>query len=147
LIRPASVADLPRLHALAESFYASSKFLRGFELERFVSAWSHLLAAGGVIFLLVDAGDAIAGALGGVLYPDLYSGRLVATEFFWFVDPARRGGGLKLYRAFEAWARAAGAHELRMVHLLDSMPDKLERTYKALGFAAAEIHYSKDLTQ
>lgn len=144
-LRNATAADLPRLANLAEQFYSASRFLKRFDLERFCTVWRTLLEGGsGVVFLLEDEG-AIAGTLGGMLYPDLYSGDLIATEFFWFVDPANRGGGMQLYRAFEAWACANHATEIRMVHLHDSMPERLSVLYRRLGYVAAETHYTKDL--
>ena len=34
---------------------------------------------------------------------------------------------------------------MRMVHLMDSMPEKLARIYKRLGYEQVETLYSKDL--
>lgn len=144
-MRQATIDDLPRLVALAEEFYASSQHLEGFRLDVFSATWSQLLGSGiGVIFLQ-EEGDDVLGALGGVAYPDPNSGALMATEFFWFVRGDRRGGGLRLYRAFEGWARDRGCRQIRMVHLLDSMPEQLQRLYTRLGYQAAEIHYTKGL--
>ena len=146
-IRPATVEDLHRLEPLAREFYASSEVLKRFNTDLFVSTWIRLLDQNGVIFLLED-GSSIVGALGGVLYGDPYSGDAIATEFFWFVSAKARGGrgGLQLLQAFERWARDRGALEVRMVHLMDSMPGKLERVYKHFGFKPIEVHYSKDLS-
>ena len=80
-----------------------------------------------------------------MLYPDLYSGDLIATEFFWFVRAEVRGQGLKLYYAFEAWARARHCAQIRMVHLLDLMPERLAKVYRRLGYEPAETHYVKEL--
>jgi GNAT superfamily N-acetyltransferase len=146
-IRPATVEDLASLEPLAREFYASSQVLKRFDTDLFVQTWIRLLDANGVIFLLED-GSSIVGALGGVLYGDPYSGDAIATEFFWFVAQRARGGrgGLQLLKAFEGWARDRGALEIRMVHLLDSMPEKLARVYKHFGFQPIEVHYSKELT-
>jgi GNAT superfamily N-acetyltransferase len=144
-IRRATIEDLDRLEPLAREFYASSEFLRNFDLDRFRATWSRLFVDGlGMIFLLEDAG-AIVGTLGAVMYWEPYSGDLIASEMFWFVSAAARGGrgGLQLLQAFEAWARNRGALEIRMVHLLDSMPEKLERIYKHFGYRPAEVHYTK----
>lgn len=141
-----AVADLPKLAACAEEFYSRSRFLHGFDLSRFVAMWTGLLESGsGVIFALQDDSGEITGTIGGLAYPDPYSGELIATEFFWYAREGHRGAGLKLYREFERWAIAQGCSQLRMVHLLDSMPEKLERVYRHLGFEAVETHYTKDL--
>jgi len=145
LLSTATAEDLPLLAGLADQFFASSRFLKGFRLEQFCRVWRDLLKSGvGVIFLLSDE-DGIQGALGGVAYPDINSGVSVASEFFWFVSPPARGQGLELYRAFEEWARRVGCQQIRMVHLMDSMPERLSVVYKRLGFEAAEVVYVKEL--
>lgn len=145
MIRQATVEDLPGMEAGAREFYASSKYLGKFDPVRFVSVWTNLISSqAGVIFLLIEA-DELEGAIGGVVYPDLYSGEIIATEFFWFVRQEHRGGGLRLYKEFEEWAKWKGASQIRMVHLQDSMPDKLERLYRHWGYQPIETHYAKEL--
>ena len=147
MIREARLDDLRRLEACAREFYAQSRFLKGFDPERFEAFWTSLLEQEmGVIFLLVSDRDGeIEGTLGGVIYPEPYSGARIATEFFWFVHQARRGEGLKLLRAFESWARAKGCAQIRMAHLVDLMPAKLETVYRRFGYTPAEVQYLKEL--
>jgi GNAT superfamily N-acetyltransferase len=142
----ATVSDLPKIAPIAKEFFLASQFLRRFELDRFVQVWTSLIESGtGVIFATEDHSGEWSGAIGGMIYPDLYSGVLVATEFFWFVREGHRGQGIKLYKAFEAWARERECSEIRMVHLMDSMPDKLERFYRHYGYVPAEQLYTKEL--
>ena len=145
-LRETRVEDLPKLETCAREFYTASRFLKDFDPERFVSMWTGLLDSGaGVILLLEDETGEIDGTLGGVVYPEPYSGTLIATEFFWFVKQARRGEGLKLLRAFEAWARAKGCAQIRMAHLVDVMPAKLEKVYRRFGYTPAEVLYVKEI--
>ena len=108
--------------------------------------WRPIIASElGVIFIAEDDGE-IIGAIAGMAVPEPYSGELVVSEFFWFVRPGHRGSaGLRLYEALEYWARQKGAKTMRMVHLMDSMPEKLARIYKRLGYEQVETLYSKDL--
>lgn len=146
IIRQATVEDLPRCSESAGEFYGSAKSLGAFEIERFIAMWTMLLGNGsGVIFLLLD-GEAIVGALGGVAYPDAYTSSLLACEFFWHVNKSSRGRGVLLYRMFEDWARTRRCSQIRMVHLLDSMPEKVARFYDRAGFKPLEVHYAKELT-
>lgn len=146
LIRPATVEDLPRCGQSAQEFYESAPSLGSFELDRFITMWTMLLGNGsGVIFLLLN-GEVIVGAIGGVAYPDAYTAKLMATEFFWFVGESSRGRGVRLYRMFEDWARERGCAQIRMVHLLDLMPEKVARFYDRAGFKPLEVHYAKELT-
>lgn len=146
-LRKAEISDLPRLAGCAEAFYSASQFLKRFDIQKFTDLWTALINNGtGVIFLLEHEGE-ITGTIGGMIYPEPYSGELVASEFFWFVHEANRGGGIRLYKAFEQWARDNDCSQIMMVHLCDSMPDKLERVYKHFGYQAAEVRYVKELTK
>ena len=141
----ATVSDLPRMETAAREFYALSRFLHGFDMARFVTLWTDLLEKDMGVIFAVENGAGIHGAIGGVVYPEPYSGDPVATEFFWFIKPEHRGSGLDLYRAFELWARKKGCKQIRMVHLMDLMPGRLAVLYRRLGFEAAEMHYVKEL--
>jgi len=144
--RAMTVGDLPKAADCAREFYASSKFLRRFDIDRFSSAWTGFIESGaGVIFGLFDEEGNLQGALGGICFPDLYSGELQASEFFWFVKEEHRGRGLDLLRSFEEWARAMGCACIRLAHLMDSMPDRLERVYERRGYVLAEKQYVKEL--
>lgn len=138
-----------KLRALAEGareFYASSKFLRNFDIQKFVDFWRPVIASEiGVIFIAEEDGE-IIGAIAGMAVPEPYSGEMAVHEFFWFVRPGHRGSaGLRLYEALEYWARQKQAKVMRMVHLMDSMPEKLSRVYRRLGYEQVETLYSKDL--
>lgn len=129
----------------AAKFYASSRFLRGFDIDRFTGIWTNFLQEDlGVIFALFD-GDEIRGALGGLLSADLYSGERYSQELFWWIEPEFRGSGLWLYRQFEAWARDRGCAEIRMINLADSMSEQLDTVYRRLGFELIEKHWGKPL--
>ena len=138
-----------RLHALAtgaQEFYASSQFLRKFDMDKFVAFWNAIIKSEqGIIFAAFDDGE-IIGAIGGMAFPEPYSGELIVQEFFWFVRPGHRGtAGIRLYKAFEEWSRDKQAVAIRMVHLMDSMPEKLSRVYQQLGYTPVETMYTKEL--
>lgn len=146
IIRTATVDDLKNMGECAEQFYASSRFLKNFNLDRFCAVWADLITKGvGVIFGLFDDVGKVCGAIGGVVSPDLYSGEPIAHEFYWFVLEGYRGKGIQMYRAFEAWARERECTQIQMVHLTDSMAEQLGHVYERLGFVQAEVRYTKEL--
>ena len=150
MISLATVVDLPRLEPCAREFYAAAPSLGEFHLERFCEVWAGLLTSGaGVVFIASEGGD-VRGCLGAVRHRDLYSEKSIAVEMFWFVPVRYRGtamAGPRLYFAFERWARAEGCEEIRMVHLLDSMPEEVRAFYQKADFIATEIHYAKKLSK
>lgn len=146
MIQRARIEDLPRMAACAAKFYATSKFLNGFDIEKFTALWTNLLEHGiGVIFVLFDNAGEVRGAIGGMKSGDLYSGEPYSQELFWFVEHEHRGSGLRLYFEFEKWSRDKDCRSIRMVHLADSMAEKLNRVYIRLGFELMESHYGKKL--
>lgn len=147
MIRQATIEDLPRMERAAREFEKTSKFVRGINFDSFVPSWKTFIENGcGVIFTVADDTGEIFGAIGGVAYPDVNSGILTASEFFWFIRHDKRGDGIRLFKKFEAWAVQNGCKEIRMCHLIDSMPKQLAKVYDRLGFQACEIHYTKELS-
>lgn len=144
-LRKATIEDLPALSKCAAEFYASSKVLNTFEIDRFCETWTALLRGGtGVIFIFCD-GEEILGTISGVAYKEPYSQEMIAQEFWWYVLKESRGAGVRLYRAFEEWATARGCSRLRMGHLVDSMPEKVAHFYERIGLQREEVVYSKSL--
>ena len=145
MIRPATVETLGTLTTLARKFYASSAFLGQLDESSWVGMWRDILTADvGVIFVASDDVQPI-GAIGGIVHKDPTTGRMTASEMFWFVQPESRGIGVTLYRSFEEWARQRHCVDIRMVHLSDSMPVKIKAFYEAIGYREVETHYVKEL--
>jgi GNAT superfamily N-acetyltransferase len=146
-IKPLCRFRLRVLKAGAEEFYASSKALRKFDIDKFVSFWKDVIEKEmGVIFVAEDDDGETIGAIGAMIHREPYSDEVTVHEFFWFVRPDHRGfAGIRLYRELEKWAKAKNANIIRMVHLTDSMPEKLSRFYTGLGFTPVETVYSKEV--
>jgi GNAT superfamily N-acetyltransferase len=99
----------------------------------------------GAMFLLKDD-KKLVGALGCVKRNDLHNGDLIAIETVWYVHPEYRGGGLKLLNAFDRWAKEEGCKKKAMIHLEDSLPDKLKKIYEKKGYQLVESHYMAVVT-
>lgn len=84
------------------------------------------------------------GMAGIVLFPDILSGRVNATELFWWVDPNKRGSGLgiRMLKGIEEWARAKGAEQISMMSMSGLDIDDL---YIRYGYEKRETTFVKDL--
>jgi GNAT superfamily N-acetyltransferase len=143
VINEASSNDVKSLAGIASDFASLANV--DLDCPLWISSWENFIDSGfGVIFTIAND-DSIVGMLGGVAYPDINSGKKMATEFFWYVTPSARGKGLKLFDSFEKWAINKGCSDIIMVHLQDVMPDKLRKLYKRKGYKAIETHYMKRL--
>jgi hypothetical protein len=146
-IRPIKAHEIHLCVPFGEAFHAELHLAGEFIPECFVTNWLMFLASDHAVILGLWKDGALIGGLGGMLAPDLYDGRLYAQEFFWFIGKDHRSGtgALRLLRAFEQWATARHATELRMVHLVGEQADDLDAFYKKLGYATVEVGYRKPL--
>lgn len=139
------VSELSKLSELGLKFYAESGLPGRFVPSVFEASWTKFYGLGmGQIFKLEEDGK-VVGAIGGMIYPDPNDGDLVASEMFWFVEPEARGGGIRLFIAFENWAKERGAKRIAMIHLQSLAPEALERLYFRKGYRKTESHYFKTL--
>lgn len=117
-----------------------------FNSGNYIKFWRNALTSGlGVIFVSVDSQWVIKGGIGGIKYPELLTGNLMAVELFWYTKKDERGDGLRLYKKFEQWAKDQQCKKIAMIHLMCSMPAKLQHFYERSGFTLLEMHYEKVL--
>lgn len=93
------------------------------------------------IFVVGD--DPIIGMLGVMVFVQPFSGEIVASELFWWLDPAHRGHGGWLLRRAEKWARTHGARRMSMMAPADK--ERVAMIYRAFGYSEVEHVYQRDL--
>jgi len=124
---------MPELLRMGRRFHAMSGMAMGFDDDA-VAAFVGNLIASPRATVIIDS----AGMIGGTLVPAYCDPRwLIAVELFWWADR----GGLGLLRAFERWATAAGAHEIRMTSL--AAHPRAGSIMERLGYHMTEISHTK----
>ena len=140
-------SELTQLRDVLEEFYKIlpyKKNLNGFK-KNWIPTWKDLIKSKkGKIFAL-EKEKKIIGALGFLITPALEDGVLCATEAFWYVDEKHRGSGLKLLNKYESYAKSVGCKRIGMVHLENSMPDRLKKLYVRKQYKHIESMYLKEL--
>lgn len=133
------------------AFFAEGNLPGGFDPDVFTRTFDNLIWSGRGIVLasyrLSEHNRTISGALGGVLAPSPFNGKLMAVEMFWFVIEEYRGSadGIRLLKAFEQWAVEQRAEMISMIHLLALQPEKLGKLYQRMGYHPVETNYIKHL--
>ena len=144
-LREATGADVPQLQTMFETFVASTQYARyvGHDPAYSTGLIERLIAnRDGVIFAAVR-NERVIGMLGLILFQHPMSGERVASEVFWWLDPAQRGYGGFLLRRGEKWARVHGARRLSLMAPADK--PRVGEIYTALGYEQVEVTYQKDL--
>lgn len=145
MIRLLTVYDLPLASQMGPKFYAEGKVPGEFIPEVFVASWTTLIDRGlGFIVGLFEESK-LCGCLGAAVTKCLNSGKLIASEMFWFVLPEARGGGLRMLQAYEDEAKRRGAVRCSMALIKGLQPEALGKLYERRGYRAFEIAYSKEL--
>jgi hypothetical protein len=145
--------EIPLCVPGAKAFHAEMRLPGLFEPEVFVARWEAYLAQFTADVLGLWSGVELIGGLGVVAAPEQYNNELVATEFFWYVDPAHRQGmgAIRLLKAFRVWGREHRAVRCRLVHLLGNQETpreaQLARVYRKLGFHLIEAAWECSLME
>lgn len=144
IMRPATTDDVEPLVEMGIRFISAefSKHFVASPAALRMTITSLVENADALFLVLEDNENIIRGTIGALTYCHPFSGELVATEMFWWVDPERRGGGLKLMLAAEDWARKRGAVKMQM-----GAPAGRDMAdfYARIGYAEVERAYQKKL--
>src|SRR3990167_9785607 len=105
MIRAAVKADIGVIIEMGRRF-AGEMYAGHIEIDdvRTAAVLDDLLDREDRLLLVHEADGHVDGMLGAFLFDHPFSGELVAGELFWWVEPERRGAGVKLLRAMEKWA-------------------------------------------
>lgn len=142
-----SAEDLPQLRPLFEEFYALAKLPGQYDPAFEERLWSAIDSGVAAVFFAQSPDGRPLGMIGGMVAPDLFSGVLTASELFWFVPQACRGGrtAMTLFHVFETWAKTSGARYVRMMHLTHPGSDTVGRVYRRCGYSEVEQVFQKEL--
>jgi len=144
MIIQANENQVEQILPMARQFSAQSEFGE-FNEEVVIENTKQIIRFGiGELFLYMKEGRPI-GALLGFKHPNFFTGELMATEAYWYVDEKHRGVGLRLLSAFEKWAEAQGCKKIIMMHIADVMPDAVRRIYERRRYKYLETHYIKEI--
>lgn len=136
-MREATEIDIPALVDMARFFHGAAEHRFPFDADHMEAQFRAFLANDSAVCLIEGSGFIL-----GVLAPALSNPHWIsAHEILWWSED---GGGLRLLRAFEDWAREAGADEVKMSH--PAAEHRLLGVLGRLGHEVAEVAYTKELS-
>lgn len=142
-------SELEELSEVLLNFYAMMPYTKEKDTVKWritwESKWKKLIDAGAGAILALKKSGKIIGGIGMMFFPALEDDVVTCGEAFWYVDEKERGGGLKLLLKAQKYAKEMGARRMTMIHLSNSMPNRLKGLYERLGFKEIETHYMKEI--
>lgn len=147
-VRPLKEEEIPLCLPMGEHFFAEANLPGEWSGEHFLAQWGGFYQLGfGRIFGAFLDGDLI-GVCGGLVAPDVCTGKPRATELFWWLEPEHRKGGLalRLMHAFEGWASEEDCEAVTFAFIHGTGREEvLDRWYRRRGYRPLETHYVKVL--
>lgn len=143
-IRPATLADVPRLVAMGREqiavLYGGEVAETPAQLEALAI---QLVTTPRCACFVAERDGAVVGMIGLIAYPHHLSGVLTVGEVMWWMAPEARGHGVALLRRAERWACEIGATYIQMM-----APDaRVGRLYEhRRGYQALETTYRAPVT-
>ncbi len=143
--RQAGDTDVPEIVALLRQFVTSTKYREyiGESAEALMRFLNSLMNRCDAAIFVAERDGVIMGTIGVLGYVHPMSGKVVAGELFWWLNPQDRGAGGWLLRRAEKWAKAYGAQSLQMIAPSDN--PRVGAMYEALGYQAVETAYQVKL--
>ena len=142
MIRTATVNDIPALVDMGRRFLQESSYgaIMPFEPDSLASTFKNLILHDDGL-LLVSGDENVTGMIGMHVFKHPLSGKKMAAENFWWMNPESRGGrdALRLLRDAESWVMSQGVEWMHMI----APSAKVAEFYERLGYSPLEIHFFK----
>jgi len=142
MIREALPEDTLEIAKLAKQFENESKFVK-VDVYYTAKQYADYIRDGKAKLFVYDEDGKIIGSFGFMLGRDQHCGASTAYEAFWYVDPEKRGCGLKLLLHAEKWA-SENVERMLIIHMVDSQPEALKKIYERRGFVLVEQSFLKE---
>ena len=146
LIREAVPDDIPRLVEMGRRFFGVSGYpeFAEFDEPSFKETLGKLIDGDDGTVLVTHEDGQVIGMVGVILFPFWFNRHhTTSTELFWWAE--KKGNGMELFKAGEAWAADHGAKTMHMAALEALRPDELGAFYERAGYHAHEHAYLKRL--
>lgn len=145
-LKLATLEDIDSLYAMCQEFYRQTDL--NFELNKDygISFLQSHIPNPDHLSLIWEQDSQQCGCLLAFALPHPFLPIRVANELVWWMHPSTRGkGSLKLFQAFEYWAKEIKHCETICVTSTSSTDPSLEKYYQRKGYSRKETTWSKNI--
>jgi GNAT superfamily N-acetyltransferase len=144
-IRPATLADVPRLVAMGRAqLVATYGDAVADAPDALAALATQLVTAPTAACFVAERDGDVVGMIGVVGYAHHLSGEPTAGEVMWWVEPDARGCGVALLKRAERWAAETGARTIQMI--APARHPVVGRLYERRGYVPVETTYQAHVT-
>jgi len=146
MIGIATADDLVGVADIASWYFYRCKKLGEFNRDVFCSTWQRLLQSGIGLIIKRTNGTNVTEAIGVIVFPDPFDGKLAAQSAFWYVIEESKGleGGM-LHLEAERILVERGVERIFMTSLINQRECKVGQYLLKAGYMPLEVVYGKEL--
>lgn len=142
--RPGSMVDVDKAMPIIIAFHREELHKFGFFGD--VEKLAEMARLNSENSFVAETDDGrIVGLIAGMIVTSSSDNKPIFHEVMWYVLPAYRNIGLKLYQKMEDACRDKGITRMLMIHMCNDFGDRVSKLYEGMGYKAIETHYMKDL--
>ena len=146
MIREARNSDIEGMAVLCKRFFENTTYpeYMDYSEEATVATLDMLVNSDmGIAVVLEDSEEEVRGVALALVFPASLSKDLTAQELCWWCEV--KGEGLGLLTLMEEIAEGKGAKSFMMLSLEHIAPERMDKIYKAKGYALSEHTYIRRL--
>lgn len=145
MIRELKASELPLLYRVGHEFFREAKLPGEFVESVFLKNFTSLINTGAAHCFGAFKDGNLVGAIGFLVWKDLYDDAKTSVESFWYVFEEHRGQGVRLKKAYEDWTDKNGIKR-RMMGAIAGLHDvELGDFYERDGYRRLETTFVKVL--
>jgi GNAT superfamily N-acetyltransferase len=144
MIRPYAAHDLDAVLALGADMHSESRYSSlDFDPAKLVALSDTVLTNPAYLCLVAEEDGEVVGLIVGYVIPHWFGNDLTSGDLAVYVSPEHRKGmiGVKLVKAYTAWAKAQGVSEPLLGVSAGITPERIGDLYKRLGYTETFVVY------
>lgn len=141
IVRAATLRDRFAMIRMAKAFLAESGLPLPCDPAHMEATGRRFIEDADKLALVMERDGRVLGMLLAGVATSALAPVKIADELVWWVEPAARGHGVRLLRAYEAWARDQGARIVGM-HAPD---DEVAELYRRRGYGRTDTTWMREV--
>ena len=143
MVRKAKLSDLISICLLAKRASVRFEFTFKVDTKFLFNSLYDLMSKNNIDMFVQEENNQIVGTIAVICHKDIFSGKLIANELFWYVDEGYNG--MALFNAFEQFCKEKGVDIIMVSIYNNKYSSLLDKLYKRKNYKLFNSIYYKEV--
>jgi len=143
MVRKAKLSDLIDICSIVKKDSSRYEFPFKIDTEFVFSSLYDLMVNNNIDIFVQEDNNEIVGAIAIICHKDIFSGKLIANELFWYVDEGHNG--MALFNAFEQFCKERGVNIIMVSTYNNKYNSILDKLYRRKNYKLLNSVYYKEV--